>query len=103
VGFEAWLTGRGYTPLTVRNMLKDLGQVGRWLGVNGLVVGDLDEGRMAEFLADRQVAGRRRALGLRAMAPLLAYLRTVGATPDAAPSLAPLDILLGQYGTWMFE
>ena len=26
-GYRAWLTHRGYTPGTVRNMLKDLGQV----------------------------------------------------------------------------
>jgi len=30
-GYRAWLTGRGYTPQTVRNMLKDLGQVGLWV------------------------------------------------------------------------
>jgi hypothetical protein len=27
-GYRSWLTRRGYTPLTVRNMLKDLAQVG---------------------------------------------------------------------------
>jgi site-specific recombinase XerD len=102
-GYQAWLAGRGYTPPTVRNMLKDLGQVGRWLGANGLVVEDLNEQRMAAFLADRQVTGKRRALGLRAMAPLLAYLRAVGAAADAASSLAPLDVLLGQYRTWMLS
>jgi hypothetical protein len=102
-GYEGWLAGRGYTPPRVRNMLKDLGQAGRWPGANGLVVEDLDEQRMAAFLADRQVVGKRRALGLRAMAPLLAYLRAVGAAADAAPSLAPLDVLLGQYRTWMLS
>ena len=35
-GYRAWLAGRGYTPQTVRNMLKDLGQVGVWLSVQGL-------------------------------------------------------------------
>ena len=30
-GYRAWLGRRGYTPQTVRNMLKELGQVGRWL------------------------------------------------------------------------
>ena len=30
-GYEAWLVQRGYTPSTLRNMLKELGQVGRWL------------------------------------------------------------------------
>ena len=27
-GYRAWLAHRGYTSQTVRNMLKDLGQVG---------------------------------------------------------------------------
>ena len=56
-GYRAWLTGRGYTPQTVRNMLKDLGQVGLWVSALGLEVSDLNECRMAEFLASRQVAG----------------------------------------------
>ena len=28
-GYQAWLAGRGYTTGTIRNMLKDLGQVVR--------------------------------------------------------------------------
>jgi len=27
-GYRAWLTGRGYAPETIRNMLKDLSQSG---------------------------------------------------------------------------
>jgi hypothetical protein len=102
-GYRASLTKRGYTPQTVRNMLKDLGQVGRWLRAQGLEVGDLEEHRMAAFLADRHLAGKRRALGPRAMAPLLRYLREMGAAPQAPPSLAPLDVLLGQYRSWMLR
>lgn len=102
-GYQAWLADRGYTPQTVRNMLKDLGQVGRWLGAQGLEVSDLDECKTAGFLADRLVVGKRRALGPRAMVPLLAYLRAVGAAPPAVSSDAPLDILLGQYRSWMLR
>jgi hypothetical protein len=29
-GYQAWLLQRGYTSSTLRNMLKELGQVGRW-------------------------------------------------------------------------
>ena len=32
-GYRAWLTQRSYTPGAVRNMLKDLGQVGLWLSI----------------------------------------------------------------------
>lgn len=100
-GYRAWLIRHGYTPQTVRNMLQYLGQLGRWLGARGLGVYDLDEQRMAVFLADRQTAGKPRVLGPRAMEPLLAYLREMGAAPPAPLSVAPLDVLLGQYRSWM--
>ena len=46
-GYRAWLAQRGYTPQTVRNMLKDLGQVGLWLVGAGLEAAQLDEERCA--------------------------------------------------------
>jgi site-specific recombinase XerD len=100
-GYRAWLAQLGYSVQTVRNMLQYLGQLGRWLHAHGLEVNDLDEQRMAAFLADREVAGVPRVLGPRAMQPLLAYLREVGAAPAVSPSVAPLDVLLEQYRSWM--
>lgn len=82
-GYRAWLRQRGHTEQTVRNLLQYLGQLGRWLQVRGLEVRDLDEQRMADFLSDRRVVGAPRVLGPRAMNPLLAYLRQIGATPPA--------------------
>jgi site-specific recombinase XerD len=102
-GYRAWLLGLGYTPATVRNMLKDLGQVGRWSAAEGLELADLNEQRMAAFLAARQAAGRRRALGMRAMVPLLSYLRDTGVVPAGRVSLTPLGELLGQYRSWMVQ
>ena len=85
-GYRAWLTQRGYRP-TIRNMLKDLGQVGLWLSNEGLEAAHLDEEQMAAFLATRQRAGRRRSPGPRAMVPLLSFLREAGVTPAAKPLL----------------
>jgi hypothetical protein len=42
-GYQRWLLELGYTSATVRNMLKELGQVGCWLAAEGLTAGDLDE------------------------------------------------------------
>jgi hypothetical protein len=42
-GYRAWLARHGYTTQTIRNMLKDLGQVGLWLSGQGLDARDLDE------------------------------------------------------------
>ena len=100
-GYGAWLVERGYTPSTIRNMLKDLGQVGLWLSSQGLTAADLDEERVAAFLAARHAAGRRRIPGTRAMAPLLDYLRATGTAAEAQPLVTPLTALVAQYRCWL--
>lgn len=102
-GYAAWLGERGYTPQTVRNMLKDLGQVGLWMSGVGLVTAQLDEDAMLAFLAARQEAGCRRSMGPRAMRPLLSYLRDGGVIPAAKPVQTPLGALLGEYRAWMVQ
>lgn len=102
-GYRAWLADRGYTCQTVRNMLADLGRVGRWMSGEGLVPAELGEDAMVAFLAARQAAGCRRAVGLRAMMPLLSYLREAGVTPAAKPPQTPLGALLGEYRTWLAQ
>ncbi|MGI5186455.1 tyrosine-type recombinase/integrase [Dactylosporangium sp. CA-152071] len=100
-GYRDWLAERGYAPLTVRNMLKDLGQVGQWLDRERLEVADLSEDRLQEFLLDRRQAGRRRLAGARGWLPLLTFLRGVGVVPAARLAATPLDPLLGRYRSWM--
>ena len=68
-GYRVWLADRGYTSQTVRNMLADLGRLGRWMSGEGLAPAQLDEDAMVAFLVATQEAGRRRALGPRAMLP----------------------------------
>jgi len=102
-GYREWLTQRGYTPLTVRSMLADLGQVGRWMSREALVTAQLDEDAMVAFLAARHAHRGRRELGPRAMVPLLTFLREVGVTPAGQPSHTPLAVLLGKYRRWMLQ
>jgi len=102
-GYQAWLAQRGYTPQTVRNMLKDLGQVGLWMSTEGLEAAQLNEERLAAFLTARHAAGHRKVPGTRAMRPLLSYLREAGVVPAAKPSLTPLGALLGQYRCWLVQ
>ncbi len=101
-GYRSWLAQRGYAPETVRNMLKDLGQLGRWMSGEGLEVSQLDEDAVVAFLAGQRAAGRRRVPGTRAMVPLLSFLRTAGAVPPAAAApLTPMGVLLGEYRDWL--
>jgi site-specific recombinase XerD len=102
-GYRAWLTQRGYTPGTVRNMLKDLGRVGVWLSCEGLEASQFDRERASAFLAARRASGRRRIPGPRGMTPLLSYLREAGVVAAEQPSVTPLGALLGQYRLWMIH
>jgi site-specific recombinase XerD len=102
-GYREWLKQRGYTPGTVRNMLKDLGQVGLWLSAEGLKAEDLNEERMAAFQSARRRVGRSRSPGPRAMVPLMSYLREAGAVPERAPLVTPLGAFLASYRSWMVQ
>jgi site-specific recombinase XerD len=103
-GYRIWLEQRGYTPTTIRHMLKELGQVGRWLSAEGLSPVELDADRLAVFRSARQAAGYRRVPGIRALAPLLSYLREAGVVPQVAPSLVtPQQALLERYESWMVQ
>jgi site-specific recombinase XerD len=100
-GYRVWLAQRGYTPGTIKNMLNDLGRVGQWSTAVGLDAGQLDEDRMVAFLTARRDAGQGRVPGIRAMAPLLSYLREVEVAPAAKPLLTPLGSLLARYRSWL--
>jgi hypothetical protein len=101
-GYRAWLAERGYTSPTVRNMLKDLGHVGRWLLSEGLETEQLNEEQIEVFLAARRAAGQRRVPGLRGMMPLLSYLRETGVVTDCR-RVTPLEVLLDRFRCWMLE
>jgi len=79
--YRFWLAQHGYTPQTVRNMLKDLGQVGLWLSRAGFQVNELSEERLEDFLAVRR-GTRRRVPGLRGMAPMLAFFARSERSPS---------------------
>lgn len=100
-GYREWLAQRGYTPLTVRNMLKDLSLVGQWLSREGLEATDLSGDRLTAFLVDQRRAGRRRLAGARGWLPLLTFLRERGVVPEAQVAVGPLDVLLARYRRWM--
>jgi hypothetical protein len=100
-GYRAWLARRGYTTQTIRNMLKDLGQVGLWLSGRGLDARDLDEEQLEHHLSDLRSAGRRRVAGPRGMVPLLTFLREVGVVPAPQVNASPAESLLERYRSWM--
>ena len=100
-GYSAWLARRGHTALTARNMLKEFGQIGRWLAVKHIEVQQLSDQQLARFLADQRRAGCRRLPGLRGLRVPLAYLREVGAVAPPPSPRTEIDVLLEQYRQWL--
>jgi hypothetical protein len=77
-GFETRLLELSYTPGTVRNALKDIGSVGRWLKEENRDVAELTKESVEAFVCARRWAGWRRVPSVRSFAPLLDYLRSEG-------------------------
>ena len=101
-GYRVWLLEAGYTPQTVRAMLKEFGSLGRWMDAEGVEIGALTVAMIESFLADRRAAGRRRVPTVRALRSMRTYLREVGVM-GAEPllSVSPVDALIGVYREWL--
>jgi site-specific recombinase XerD len=102
-GYCAWLAAREYTSGTTRNMLKELGVLGRWMTEQGVEPGQLDAAGIDAFLAARRAAGQRRVPSLRAMHPLVTFLREAGVmAPDAGRlEMTALERFLADYRDWL--
>jgi site-specific recombinase XerD len=102
-GYRGRLLELGYTPGTVRGMLRVLGQLGRWMAGEGLEPGQLDDAAIEAFLAARRAGGDRRVPTVRALGQLVRYLREVGvvAPEGGRPELTPLEQLIGEYREWL--
>src|ERR1035441_9770032 len=86
-GFEAELARLGYTPLSATVQLRLTAELSRYLEPAGLAV--LTEDAAAEFLAGRKARGCREYVHMRALGPLLGYLRGIGASPPPEAGARP--------------
>lgn len=104
VGFEARLAGEGYSADSIRRQLRLMVQLSRWLGRRRLGSGDLTSERARQFLRWRQAAGYARPGSMTGLQSLLGYLRDVGGAPSCAePERGPVDVVVGQYRTYLLE
>jgi integrase/recombinase XerD len=102
-GFRAELDRRGYTPGSREYKINEMSVLSRWLEGCGLGVGDLSSDRVGAWLTDFG-ANHRRTPTLRAMRPLLEWLRSEGLIgADPATPQHPLDDLMDDYRQWMVD
>jgi site-specific recombinase XerD len=99
-GFSTRLLEVGYTPSTVRNMLKDVGQFGQWMENEKLEVSQLTVASMEAFIHARR-SGRHRVPTVRSFTPLLGYLDGLGLLSTEVLQSTPLDDLIRRYKDWL--
>src|SRR5487761_58559 len=81
-GFATELFRQGYAEGTVMHHMYLLSDLSSWLTEQRMDPIQLSHERAAEFLRDRRAGGTMHRSSPRGLAPLLAYLRQLGAVPE---------------------
>jgi site-specific recombinase XerD len=103
-GFRADLAAQGYAVEPANRNLRTMAHVSRWMDGQGLLAGQLSIARLEEFVGVRRREGYRHALSIRAVMPLVSYLRRVGvAAVPAEPAAGGgvLDLVVGEYRRYL--
>jgi site-specific recombinase XerD len=102
-GYRVRLLELGYTPQTVRAMLKVLGQLGRWMDDEDVEPGRLNMAAVEAFLACRRAGGDRRVASLGELRQLVSYLRELAVMmPEDLPrELTPFEELIADHREWL--
>jgi integrase/recombinase XerD len=101
-GFRAELGRLGFTPLTAAGQLRLTAHLSRWMTAERLSAGDLNVPAAQRYFAGRRSAGYTNERTIRALGPLLAYLRGLGAVrlPPAEP-VTETGQLLDRYAVYL--
>jgi integrase/recombinase XerD len=103
-GFADELTHQGYTPHSARFQMRLMGHLSRWLVGEELGAGDLRTVEVERFLRARRAAGYTHLLSIKAMRPMLTYLRDLGVAPPPPPppiSSSPAEEVLERYRNYL--
>src|SRR4051795_1194348 len=99
IGFADNLVQQGYRPCVTCNHMRLRAHLSQWLGGEGLGAGDLQGSEVELFLCARRAAVYADLLSIKAMQPILAFLRDLGVAP-MPPLLMPsgsMETMLERY------
>jgi integrase/recombinase XerD len=102
-GFREDLAGKGYHPQVIGRHIGLMAGLSNWLRGQGRSGEDLTAEVAAEYLRVRRAAGHRDLVSALAVAPLLGYLRGLGAAPAAARLVPrdPVEVLLAEFAVYL--
>src|ERR1700693_5973306 len=98
-GFADHMTQQGYSPQQASIQLLLLNHLSNWLVSEGLDVGELRGKEVEQFPFSRYKAGYRILVYIRAMQPIIGYLRGLGIAPPVSspPASGVLEAVLERF------
>jgi integrase/recombinase XerD len=98
-GFVGELSRQGFKPETVGRHVALVGGLSSWLAAEGVAVSGLSSEVAERFCAARRAAGHSNRVTIKALNPLLGYLRGLGvASPASTPTpVGPVEELLSSF------
>src|SRR5271166_3115348 len=102
-GFADELTRQGYRPRAASDQMGLLAHLSRWLVGEGRDADALHTTEVERFLLARRAAGYTYLLSIKAMQPILAYLRGLGVAPTPPPPTpsGPVEVALERYRSYL--
>jgi site-specific recombinase XerD len=102
--YRQWLLEQGFTPATVRALLRNLSQLGVWLQEGGMTGTVIDAAWLDGLFAQRRALGRRGVPGRLGVSRLLAFLDERGLLAPIPPEQpTALEQLLAEFRGWLFQ
>jgi integrase/recombinase XerD len=102
-GFCVELDRRGYASASAAQRMQLMACVSRWMAAERVAVSGLTCERVERFVVWRRAAGYAHFRSSRSLAPLLEYLRALGAAPErvVVPADGPVDVLVERFRAYL--
>jgi len=102
-GFAEELTQQGYRPRAVRNQMGLVAHLSRWLLGEGIGAEKLHATEVERFVGARRSAGYTRLVSIKAVQPMLVYLRDLAVAPTPPPPTpsGPVEVALERYRSYL--
>lgn len=103
MGFAGELAMLGYSPLSAANQLRLMAHLSRWMRQEGLELEGLTTARLEDFMRARRSQGYVMFVSMRALHPLLGYMRSLGVVPSEAVAVrcGRWEALLERYESYL--
>lgn len=101
--YRAWLLAKGYSPGSVRILLRNVSHLGVWLETRGLPGSPIAEATVREMFAARRALGRHAVPVGPGICRLLAFLAERDLLAEQPSVVSPLEHLVGDFEDWMIR